>query len=326
MSNKNIVVIGGGTGSFVTLQAVKKVSSSISAIVTMVDNGGSTGRLRDQYGVLPVGDVRQCLLALSNDIEDFRELLNYRFPGGDLHGHNFGNILLVALEQTSEDIDEAVKKASKILNITGEVVPITKQSTSLLLYDGQKLISGQRNIDDSKLRFKKPKLELKPSVKISTRAKERIATADFILFAPGSLYDSVISSLLVEGVKEAIDGSDAKLIQIINLVTKPGHTDNWQVKDFVLELNRFLGDKKIDAAIYNTEEPTADMLKQYLKDNEMPVQCSDTDTEFKLYGADMIAKFDRSKELNDELIKERTLIRHDINRLSTIIEEAISLT
>lgn len=322
----NIVVIGGGTGSYVVLKAVKLVSPNISAIVSMVDSGGSTGALRDQYGALPSGDIRQCILALSNSNKAMRDLLNYRFGEGDLQGHSFGNLLLAALEKTSDNFDTAVMKAGKILNITGTVIPATLDDTNLVLKDGDKEVVGEHNIESSVFKSgKKPVFSLRPAAPINMRAKQALKEADLIIFAPGSLYESVISVLLIDGVADAIDESKAKLLHVVNLVTKPGQTDNWMVQDYSHELERYLINKKLDFVLYNSAKPTKEMLKQYAHDGEFPVLFGTENygLNAKYIAKKLISIYDEDIDTNDALAIERSLIRHDDRELAKSIKEII---
>lgn len=315
VDNLNIVVIGGGTGSYAVLQAVKLVSPNISAVVSMVDDGGSTGALRDQYGALPPGDIRQCILALSNSNKAMRDLLSYRFGDGDLKGHSFGNLLLTALQKTSDNFDTAVMKAGKILNITGTVIPVTIDSTQLVLKDGDDEIVGEHNIEKAILKSgRKPDLSLRPKANINQRARQAIEQADLIIFAPGSLYESVISVLLVDGVADAIDKSNAKLLQIVNLVTKPGQTDGWSVQDYAQELERYLINTQLDYVLYNTAKPSADMLSKYAHDGEYPVNYNEKSAyklQAKAVGLNLISLYQDEINKHDALALERTLIRHD---------------
>lgn len=329
VDNLNIVVIGGGTGSYAVLQAVKLVSPNISAVVSMVDDGGSTGALRDQYGALPPGDIRQCILALSNSNKAMRDLLSYRFGDGDLKGHSFGNLLLTALQKTSNDFDTAVMKAGKILNISGTVIPVTIDSTQLVLKDGDDEIVGEHNIEKAILKSgRKPDLSLRPKADINQRAKQALEQADLIIFAPGSLYESVISVLLVDGVADAIDKSKAKLLQIVNLVTKPGQTDDWTVQDYAFELERYLINTKLDFVLYNTAKPSADMLSKYAHDGEYPVHLaknSKHQLKAELIGLNLISLYQDEINKHDALALERTLIRHDPIVLAKAIKSIFAI-
>lgn len=308
-----LVVIGGGTGSYTLLKELKNYAKDIIAIVTMADDGGSTGQLRDQYGVLPPGDIRQCLVALSNSSERMRELFNYRFGDGDFGGHSFGNLFLTAVEKMTDDFGEAVKLAGEVLNITGKVLPMTLDNTRLVLLDGKKETLGQHLI--GKTRFeakKKPEFRLEPQAAINPEAKKAILEADMVVIAPSNFYASLVPAIIVDGVAEALQNTNAKVVQVINLVTKPGQTDGWQVSDYVSEFERFAGDGVVDFALYNTDEPTSEMLEKYAAEGEFPVKYNKlalADAKYKAIGKKLVSKEIPQISPNDKL--ERTLIRHD---------------
>jgi uncharacterized cofD-like protein len=312
-ANPKIVVIGGGTGSYTLLKELKKVTNNITALVTMADDGGSTGLLRDQYGVLPPGDVRQCLVALSNSSEQIRTLFNYRFGEGAMDGHSFGNLFLTAVEKMTDDFGQAVKLASQVLNITGQVIPITLDNTHLFMLDDNKEIKGEYKIGNSIFEGKnKPEFKLFPHAWINDKAKEAILQADVIVIAPGNLYGTIVPALIVDGVSQALEKTRAKLVQVTNLVTKPGQTDNWQVNDYVEEIERFTQPRKIDYVIYNTKKPTKEMLNKYAYEHEFPVlfhKSGLTSSTFRAIGTDLIDGKIEKKNANDKI--DRTLIRHD---------------
>ncbi len=318
----NFVVIGGGTGSFTLLKSLKNYTPNITALVSMVDNGGSTGQLRDEYGVLPAGDVRQCLVALSNSSSTMRQLFNYRFGEGSFDGHSFGNLFLAAVEKITDDFAKGVTLAGEVLNITGRVMPITLDNTQLVLLDGNEEIIGEHSIDSLVLKSKKkPELTLRPRALLNPRAKQAILNADIVIIAPGSLYESLISSLIVDGVKDALDETNAKLVQVVNLVTKPGQTDGWSVTDYVKEIERFTGKNSIDFVLYNTSKPSKEMMKQYSRDGEFPVSSEkiikpNAINKCKMIGLDLLSFYDEPSVPNDKLAVERTLIRHDGDKVA----------
>lgn len=313
-----IVMIGGGTGSFTLLKELKNYAQDITALVTMADDGGSTGQLRDEYGVLPPGDVRQCLIALSNSTEQMRSLFNYRFGEGSFEGHSFGNLFLTAVEKMTDDFGEAVKLAGKILNITGRVLPITLDNTHLVMLDGKHKVIGEYQIGHTVFKAKnRPDFSLQPHAWINPEAKQAIADADMIVIAPGNFYGSLIPAVIVDGVAEALQITKAKVVQVVNLVTKPGQTDGWKVTDYANELERFIGRGIIDYVLYNTEKPTKDMLKKYAADGEYPVGFKASDLKkasYRAIGKDLVSKELPVLVKNDKL--ERTLIRHDADAVA----------
>jgi len=326
LKNPKIVVIGGGTGSYTLLRELKNYTSEITALVTMADDGGSTGILRDQYGVLPPGDVRQCLVALSNSSEQIRSLFNFRFGEGSMDGHSFGNLFLTAVEKMTQDFGEAIALASKILNITGRVVPITLDDTHLFMLDDNKEIKGEYKIGNSIFSGKsKPDFRLHPHAWINPIAKKAILDADAVIIAPGNFYGSIIPALIVDGVPEALSKTKALKIQITNLVTKPGQTDGWDVTEYANEIERLIGKKIIDYVIYNTKKPSSSMLTQYAKDKEYPVAYNTKELSNKTYktiGENILDLKIQKKYKNDKI--ERTLIRHDSEKICKVVINILS--
>ena len=221
---KKIVIIGGGTGNFVTLTGMKKYDVDLTAIVSMADDGGSTGILRDDLGVLPPGDVRQCLVALSNSSRLMRSLMNYRFENGNLGGHSFGNLLLSALEKVTGSFEHAVEEAGRILYIRGKVLPVTtnKVRLQMLLERGKKL-EGEKQVYLSKEIDKGYKdISLVPSPQVNPLVIDSIRNCDLVVISPGGLHTSIIPNLLVEGVSEAICKTQAKKVFVVNLLNRIG--------------------------------------------------------------------------------------------------------
>ena len=313
-----IVMIGGGTGSFTLLKELKNYAQDITALVTMADDGGSTGQLRDEYGVLPPGDVRQCLVALSNSTEQMRQLFNYRFGEGSFEGHSFGNLFLTAVEKMTDDFGQAVTLAGKVLNITGRVMPITLDNTHLVMLDDNQRMIGEYQIGHTKFKGKnRPDFTLEPHAWINPDAKQAIKEADMVVIAPGNFYGSLVPAVIVDGVAEALQKTNAKVVQVINLVTKPGQTDGWKVTDYVEELERFVGQGVVDYALYNIEKPTKEMLNQYAKEGEYPVGFKASDLKkahYRAIGKDLVSNEFPVIAKNDKL--ERTLIRHDADAVA----------
>jgi len=266
---KSIVVIGGGTGTFTVLAALKKYPVRLAAIVSMADDGGSTGLLRDQYGVLPPGDVRRALVALSESSETMRNLFNYRFTGGGLQGHSFGNLFLTALEKVTGNFASALQEASNILNINGEVAPVTLDDVRLCarLADG-KIIRGETNIDIPRSAHRSPIADvwLEPEACMNPSLKRVLKNADLIVIGPGDLYTSIVPNLLVPGVKEEIRKSKAKKVFICNLMTKRGETDGFSGEDFLRVMDKYLGKNILDFAIFNNKKPTERLLRKYRRE------------------------------------------------------------
>ncbi|HUY53158.1 MAG TPA: gluconeogenesis factor YvcK family protein [Candidatus Dormibacteraeota bacterium] len=311
-NSPNIVVIGGGTGSFTILKDLKKFTPNITAIVNMSDDGGSSGVLRDELGVLPPGDIRQCLVALSDNPEA-RNLFNYRFGDGRFDGQSLGNIILSGLELQHHSLGKAIQVSSDILQSTGRVIPITMTKHILVMKDGSTIIKGEHNISKRIIKNNKPLLYLEPMVKINKDAAKAILDADLVVIAPGNLYSSLLPIFSVKGVDEAIAASRAKVIEIVNLINKPGQTDGWHVADYVKELERYIGKNQIDVVLYNTEPISDQLIAKYAADKEFPVSIKQSrlkEIKAKLVGTRLVSKEISAQDPNDKKIR-RTLIRHD---------------
>ncbi len=309
-----IVVVGGGTGAPIVLQGLKGLTPNITALVNMSDSGGSTGELRDEFGVLPPGDIRQCLVALS-DYPEWKDIANYRFPGdGPLSGHALGNLILSALElKYKGDFAEAIEKAKELFHVTGRVVPITLDKHTLVMHDGDTKVVGEDKIDRHTIASSKPRISHTPHANINPEAARSIKKADIIVVAPGNPYNSLIPALAVEGAPEAIASSKAKKIMLANLVTKPGQTDGWHVVDYVKTLESYIGDGLFNYVIYNDKPPSSDLVKRYAADGEFPVGIEKerfSEIEAQSIGASLVAGEMGVQNPNDKKIK-RTLIRHD---------------
>ncbi|MDQ5885018.1 MAG: hypothetical protein QG645_180 [Patescibacteria group bacterium] len=321
ITGAKIVVIGGGTGSFTLLSGIKNYVSDVTAIVNMADDGGSTGQLRDEFGVLPPGDVRQCLVALSESPK-VRELFNYRFSDGSLKGHAFGNIFLSALEQMTGSFAEAVDVADQVLNVKGKVIPVTLDNVKLVLNSRYKeVVTGQHligNMSFNKLDIR-PDLALSPSARLNPVAKDAIKEADMIIIAPGNLYGSLAPALIVNGMKQALLATKARVVYVCNLVTKPGQSDNFCVADFADEIERFIGSKRLDFVLYNTELPSKSLLKRYALQKEFGVETKPKEFKSKHYkavGKKLLSKEVKRAVKGDIIAHTRSYIRHDPDALA----------
>ena len=317
---KKITVIGGGTGTFVVLSGLKKHDLDLSAIVTMMDSGGSTGRLRDQLGVLPPGDLRQCLVALSEAPDLWRQLFLYRFEQGDLKGHNFGNIFLSALEKVSSDYTEVLETAHYVLKAKGNVMPVTFEKTHLCVeYESGKVICGEGNIDeDNPEQSRIVKAYLEPDVNPNEAAIKRIQDSDYIVVGPGDLYTSIIPVLLVDDLKGHIKRSKAKIVYIMNLMTKAGQTSHYKAHDFVEDITQYLG-RKPDYIINHKGEIPEAILEWYADHEEFPVKNDVTESELesKMIEGDIINRDHIQKNGSDQLT--RSILRHDSDKLTELL-------
>lgn len=317
----NIVVIGGGTGSFTLLSGLKNYTHNITALVNMVDDGGSTGQLRDELGVLPAGDVRQCLVALSTSPK-VRDLFNYRFDEGSMKGHAFGNLFMAALEKMTGNFTEAVKVAGEVLNIRGRVEPITFDNITLVtrLADGT-VVRGQHEAESLIIPVgERPWLDLEPTARINPQARQAILSADLVVIAPGLLYGSLAPALLVSGVTRALAETKAKKVYVCNLVNKPGQTDEFTVADYASEIERFAG-VKLDHVLYNNHRPSQELIDRYAKDGELLVEWNKEELKkrhFYASGKRLIADevWENTNAASDPLAAQRSLIRHDADRVA----------
>ena len=317
----NIVVIGGGTGSFTLLSGLKNYTHNITALVNMVDDGGSTGQLRDELGVLPAGDVRQCLVALSTSPK-VRDLFNYRFDEGSMKGHAFGNLFMAALEKMTGNFTEAVKVAGEVLNIRGRVEPITFDNITLVtrLSDGT-VVRGQHEAESLIIPVgERPWLDLEPTARINPQARQAILNADLVVIAPGLLYGSLAPALLVSGVTRALAETKAKKVYVCNLVNKPGQTDEFTVADYASEIERFAG-VKLDHVLYNNHRPSQELIDRYAKDGELLVEWNKEELKKKHFyasGKRLIADevWENTNAASDPLAAQRSLIRHDADRVA----------
>lgn len=317
----NIVVIGGGTGSFTLLSGLKNYTHNITALVNMVDDGGSTGQLRDELGVLPAGDVRQCLVALSTSPK-VRDLFNYRFDEGSMKGHAFGNLFMAALEKMTGNFTEAVKVAGEVLNIRGRVEPITFDNITLVtrLADGT-VVRGQHEAGSLIIPVgERPWLDLEPTARINPQARQAILSADLVVIAPGLLYGSLAPALLVSGVTRALAETKAKKVYVCNLVNKPGQTDEFTVADYASEIERFAG-VKLDHVLYNNHRPSQELIDRYAKDGELLVEWNKEELKKKHFyasGKRLIADevWENTNAASDPLAAQRSLIRHDADRVA----------
>ncbi len=267
-----IVAIGGGTGLSTLLRGLKEYSANITAIVTVADDGGSSGRLRREIGVLPPGDIRNCIAALADEEKLLTELFQYRFRAGDgLNGHSFGNLFLTAMSEIAGDLEQAIAASSKVLAVRGRVLPATLSDVRLWAeLDDGRFIEGESNITDARGKIVNVGCipETPPALPAALRA---IQEADYIIMGPGSLYTSVIPNLLVPDIREAIAKSKAPRIYVSNIMTQPGETDGYSVSDHIRAIDRVCGRRLFDAVVVHRRSPSAHTLIRYAQDGSHPV-------------------------------------------------------
>jgi uncharacterized cofD-like protein len=320
-----VVVLGGGTGSFTILSALKNYTKNITAIVNMVDDGGSTGVLRDELGALPPGDVRQCLVALS-DLPKIRDLFNYRFEEGTFGGHSFGNILLSALEKVTGSFGEAVETASEILRVNGTVLPATLDDVRLKMEwtEASLILHGQRliNADYFKYDPRRAILSLVPSATANKKATEAIKKADLVIIAPGDLYTSIGPLLVINGIAEALKNTDATCVYISNLVTRLGQTAGFTVSDHANEIERFVGASFLDYVLYNEQTPSREIARRYKAEEAYLVKIDKTvlsKASYKAIGGNFLGEMASYDHKSNILPVTRSLIRHDADAIANAI-------
>lgn len=307
-----VVVIGGGTGNFAVLRGLKKYPVTLSAIVSMADDGGSTGILRDELGVLPPGDVRQCLVALSESSGLMRSLVNYRFENGGLGGHSFGNLLLSALEKVTGSFEKAVEEMGKILLINGKVIPVTTHQVRLkMILNNRKILEGEKEIylsQEIDQGFKS--IYLEPFPEANPHAIDAIKEADVIVLGPGGLHTSLIPNLLVEGVSKAILSSKAKKIFVVNLMNRKGQTTGYRVSDYLKQIVPYLGEDVFDSILVNNQSPPQELIDVYAEEGTL---VENDLSEKRIHMAPLLG--DLAEGAKTDLLR-RNLIRHDSNKLA----------
>lgn len=317
---QKVTVLGGGTGTFVVLSSLKQHPLDLGVIVTMMDSGGSTGRLRDQLGVLPPGDLRQCLVALSEASELWRKLFLYRFEKGDLEGHNFGNIFLSALEKVSDNYNEVIESASYVLKTKGKVIPVTFEKSHLCVeYESGKIIKGEGNIDENnpeKSRIKQAYLE--PKVTPNPEAIARLEESDYIIVGPGDVYTSIIPILLFKDIQNIIKNSKAKIIYNMNLMTKAGQTTNFTATDHITVITKYLG-RVPNFVIVNNGTIPEEIVTWYHEHDEKEVANNLEILGYngKILEGDVIDRHQFSKHSSDSLT--RSILRHDSEKLTELL-------
>jgi len=305
-----VVCIGGGTGLSTLLRGLKKITPDITAIVTVSDDGGGSGVLRDELGMPPPGDIRSCMQALSNAEPTIEKLMDYRFDCGSLSGQSFGNLFLAAINGISDSFDKAVEKMGEVLSITGRVLPVTIDDIHLQAHfeDGSTVI-GESKIaaakDERRSRIKH--IELIPKkAKALPECIKAIEEADLILLGPGSLYTSIIPNLLIKGVVEAISNSKALKLYVCNIMTQPGETDGYTVSDHIRELFNHSKGTLFNYCLINSKPVPQEVLKRYIDDGAEPVEVDEV----------------KVNELGVKLVHTQTadtsnnLVRHDPDKLA----------
>lgn len=297
---KKVVVLGGGTGLSVLLGGLKKFPLDITAIVSVSDNGGSTGRLREDFNTPAVGDIRRVLISLSETEPLVESLFNYRFKtSSDLNGHTVGNLILTAANEITGNLSDGIEALSKVFNLKGRVLPLTEDNVVLMseMEDGS-VVEGEHEITESEKKIKRIFYKDDPKIKMETL--KALREADAIVLSMGSLFTSVIPNLINEEVINAIDESKAKIMYVCNMMTQPGETDDFTVSDHVSLLNSYLGKKKLDIVLVNNKKIREDILNKYRNEEQKDQVIIDYD---KLKNVEILE--------DDYFIVENSMIRHD---------------
>jgi uncharacterized cofD-like protein len=304
-----VAVIGGGTGNFTVISGLKMYKSlDLSAIVSMVDDGGSTGILRNEFGILPPGDVRQCMIAMSEESALIQKLFQYRFKGS-IGNHNFGNLFHLALSEITGSEENAVAEMSRILKIAGEVVPVTWENIRLQaeLEDGT-IVVGETNINlpkhDPNLCISR--IFLSGKAKANPRAISAIQDAESIVVSPGDLYTSTLPNFLVDGIAEAFSTSSALKIYVCNLMTKHGETHGFSAVDHVRAIHKYVGEKCIDAVVVNSSAIPDERIQEYAVEHSHQVK----------YDIQSLLDEGVSMVVESDVASARSLVRHDSGKIA----------
>ncbi len=317
---RRIACLGGGTGLFNLLLGLKTLQDvHLTSIVSTSDDGGSSGRLMSSFGILPPGDIRRSLVALSNAPDILNELMKYRFEKGrGLKGHNFGNLILTALADMSGSVRDGVRSLCEILNIQGIILPITTTQTTLCAqFENKKIVKGESNIDLGKsrdLNLRIRRLWHNPPTSCDMDVVVAILSAEVVILGPGDLYTSVITNLLVRYVRQAIAFTKGKILYICNLMTKPGETPDFDGHDHVSEIIKYLKGDHLDHVIFSNSQPSGEALQKYSAMGQRPVVLGDVKQIKKVTAANLHVS---------NVGHEYDLIRHDSLRIASFIERAI---
>lgn len=326
MKKKNVVVIGGGTGAYTALFGLKNYPLKLSVIITMMDSGGSNRVIRDEFGLLPTSDIRQCMVALASDKshELLRQLFTYRYNAGTgIAGMTFGNLFMAALTDIHGSQEVAIEKTCEMLDVQGEILPVTYDNVQLIArYENGRQVLGEHYIDEPEPELGKHKiieLELIPQAKVNPKAVKALMQADLIILGPGDLYTSVICNLIVKGIADTITKSKAKKVYVLNLMTKFGQTHGFSASDHIETLEKYLGKGAIDICLVNrgNSYPKA-ILEKYEEEGAIPVKDDlGNPSSFKVVRKSLDSDKVYEKVKSDNL--KRSLIRHDPKKLARAI-------
>lgn len=308
-----VVAIGGGTGLAVLLKGLKRYTSQLTAIVTVGDDGGSSGNIRENMGILPPGDIRNCINALANTEPMMQQMMEYRFKDGDLNGHSLGNLIIAAMTDVYGGFDEAIRHVSSFLAVTGQVLPVTLDDMVLYgEFENGEVIKGESKIPRYRLetgsRIKRVFIQPEYCEPLSD-ALEAIEAADVIVLGPGSLYTSLIPNLLVKDMGKAVAESKAIKVYVLNIMTQPGETGGYNFEEHISEVFKHCSELKLDYVLVNNEKIPEDILTKYKRDGADPIYYENED--LSVYGL---------KALPRNLLRiDNEYVRHDYITLAEVI-------
>lgn len=305
--NKKVVVLGGGTGMSTLLRGLKKFPIDITAVVSVCDDGKSTGRLREEFNIIAVGDIRKVLVSLSETEPLVKELLNYRFQTtSDLNGHTIGNLILTALTNITGNLSDGIESLSKVFNLKGKVLPLTEDNVTLVaeMQNGD-IIEGEHHITESKEKIKKIFYKEEPVV--NPFVIDSIKNADLVILSMGSLYTSILPNLICKDITHTLDKYNQKIMYVANMMTQPGETDEFKISDHIKVLNSYLGNKKIDVVVANDGKIETEIAKKYeTLEEKDKVELDENET--KQQHVQIIK--------NNYVTIEDEIIRHDTDKLA----------
>lgn len=327
MEGSSVVVIGGGTGTFPVISALKQQPVHLTSIIAVSDSGGSTGRIRDEFGFQPVGDLRQALAALAQaeGEEWIRRILLYRFEKGNgLKGHNLGNLILTALQDMTGDTTQALDIAEKVFRLEGEVVPATSDNVQLeITYTDGSVAVGEHLLDEEGDHTQPVKsirsVRLIPEARVSPKAAKAIEGAQLIVIGPGDYYASLMASLLPEGMSQAFAKTSAKIVYMVNLMTRLTQTNGMSARQHVEGIEKVIG-RKVDYIIISNGSIPQDILDVYAASNEFPVN-DDLGNDPQVIRADLVSEEVNHKSTVDTA--HRSLLRHDVNKVGQVLRELL---
>lgn len=311
---KNIVVIGGGTGLNSLLSGLKKYTNNITAIITVADEGKSSRVMRTEYGVLPPGDIRNCIVALSDAEPLMAKLLQYRFTEGTFKGHPLGNMLITVMAKITGSFEKGVEETAKIFAIRGRVLPVSLGTTHLCAeLENGKTICEEPEVEEHKKKYKSEikRLFLDPQVSAYEKAVAAIKDADLVILGPGSLYTSILPNILVKGIPEALKKTSAKIAYVVNVMTQPGETDSYTAYDHVAKIEQYLGVGVLDFILVNKEKAPDELYQKYKKAGARRVKSDDAEIDrLREFGAEIVTA---------NLMTKKDLLRHDSDKLAQAV-------